>query len=80
MIAKVLDGSEGEVENMGPQMKGIIEELDTMGAAYSKIRGEDGRIYRFFFGTCVGKSDTFNDLKVGMPVIFNNFTGAGKIM
>lgn len=76
MTVEQLESSEA----MGPTMKGIIEELDTRGATYSQIRGEDGRIYRFFFGTCVGKIDTFNDLKVGMSVTFNNFIGTRKIM
>lgn len=58
-------------------MKGTIEELDQFGGQ-SKIRGADGHIYRFHFGVCVEKSDTFNALEIGTNVVFNKCIG-GKI-
>lgn len=72
-----VDQSNEAVENMGPQMSGVVEVLNRDGSGFSQIRGTDGKIYRFHFGTCVDKQDIFYELKEGTRVTFNEFTGEG---
>lgn len=69
-MTNTMTGSVEAVEEMGPKMSGTLEKINSE-KGMGWIKDASGKTFVFAFLDCVEGVDTFNQLKDGMNITFN---------